>query len=164
MAMDLPRIFGRQADRDDMIALAKGAHAEMLRLCSTLEDVADSLPRGYDRVKCLRLASELVPLVRAIHRFEEETLFPAYIEAMRMQDRDSGSIARLLSEHVEDECFAGELTEALLDLGRGGPPPNPEALGFMLRGFFESKRRHIAFEREHVVPLVSEHQARVGTI
>jgi hypothetical protein len=61
-------------------------------------------------------------------------------------------VERLRAEHIEDECFAGELTEALLVLGRDGSVDNPEALGFMLRGFFEAQRRHVAFEREHVLP------------
>lgn len=71
-----------------------------------------------------------------------------------MGGKGRGSLDRLLAEHVEDECFAGELTEALLLLGRNGSADNPEALGFMLRGFFEARRRHVAFEREHVLPQI----------
>lgn len=137
-------------------ALAAHAHAEMLRLCTQLEDVADSLPANIDRMACLTIASEIEPLVRGIHRFEEEALFPAYAAVLKAEGRDLGSVDRLMSEHVEDECFAAELAEALFDLGRGGTVDNPEALGFMLRGFFESKRRHVAFEREHVLPMVAK--------
>lgn len=36
----------------------------------------------------------------------------------------------------------------------GDRPYNAEAIGFMLRGFFEGLRRHIAFEREHVLPMI----------
>ncbi len=128
------------------------AHVEMLRLCGLLEEVADSLPASIDRRKCLMIACELEPLVRGIHRFEEETLFPAYRRVLEEQGKGRDSVERLLSEHVQDECFAGELTEALLLLGHDGMVENPEALGFMLRGFFEAKRRHVAFEREHVLP------------
>lgn len=137
-----------------MLALAARAHGEMLRLCDLLEEVADSLPSSVDPVKCMMIASELEPLIRGIHRFEEEALFPAYGAALAARGRDALSVERLMSEHVEDECFAGELTESLLELGRGGVPSNPEALGFMLRGFFEGKRRHVAFEREHVLPMI----------
>ena len=37
-------------------------------------------------------------------------------------------------------------------------PANPaaETLGYMLRGFFEGLRRHIAFEEEHLVPLLAK--------
>ncbi|MCK9552430.1 hemerythrin domain-containing protein [Aquamicrobium lusatiense] len=138
--------------QESMIAIVELAHAQMLRLCGLLEEVADSLPASVDRRKCLMIACELEPLVRGIHRFEEETLLPAYERALEQRGRGRGSLERLLAEHVEDECFAGELSEALLLLGRDGSVDNPEALGFMLRGFFEGQRRHVAFEREHVLP------------
>jgi hemerythrin-like domain-containing protein len=137
-----------------LVALAASAHEEMLRLCALLEEVADGLPDRCERMTCLMVASQLEPLMRGVHRFEEEALFPAYSGALKEAGRGLNSLERLMSEHVEDECFAAELTEALLELGRGGRPDNPEALGFMLRGFFESKRRHIAFEREHVLPMI----------
>lgn len=143
-----------EPNRDGLVALVGQAHAQMLRLCGVLEDIADSLPANADRTKCMLIASELEPMVRGIHRLEEEALFPAYAAALQKRGRDLTSVERLMSEHVEDECFAAELTEALLDLARGAVPLNPEALGFMLRGFFEAKRRHIAFEREHVLPMV----------
>jgi hypothetical protein len=47
------------------------------------------------------------------------------------------------------------LTEILLEIGHGGAVENPEALGFMLRAFFETIRRHVAFEREHVIPTIA---------
>ncbi|WAP67178.1 hemerythrin domain-containing protein [Jiella pelagia] len=42
----------------------------------------------------------------------------------------------------------------------GRADPVAEALGYMLRGFFEGLRRHIAFEEEHLVPLLVEIGAR----
>jgi hypothetical protein len=39
----------------------------------------------------------------------------------------------LRAGHVEDECFAGEVTEILLAIGRGETVENAEAVGFMLR-------------------------------
>lgn len=140
---------------EGMLSLATRAHEEMLRLCDRLEEIADSLPYNVDRVRCMMIASELEPFVRGVHRFEEEALFPSYRLALLAHGRDAVSVERLMAEHVEDECFAGELTESLLELGRGGAPRNAEALGFMLRGFFEGKRRHVAFEREHVLPMIA---------
>lgn len=125
------------------------AHIVLLRICAGLEQVADSLPGDIDRRICMMLACELEPLMRGLHRFEEEALFPAF---QQVQGPVSQSLDRLRAEHVEDECFAGEIAEALLALGQGGKADNPEALGFMLRGFFEGQRRHIAFEREHILP------------
>lgn len=137
---------------DSPVATMRRVHADKLRLCDALEAIADALPDAIDRVHCLSVASELVPMLRAAHRFEECYIFPLYAKA-RGDDAEAPSLARLKAEHVEDECFADEITETLLAIGRGGPIGNAEATGFMLRGFFEMQRRHIAFEREHILPL-----------
>lgn len=138
---------------DSPAAAMRRVHVDKLRLCDALEAIADALPDAIDRVHCLSVASELVPMLRAAHRFEECHIFPLYAKA-RGDEAEAPSIARLKAEHVEDECFADEITETLLAIGRGGPIGNAEATGFMLRGFFEMQRRHIAFEREHILPLV----------
>jgi len=133
-------------------AVMKRAHGEKLRLCDALEMIADALPAA-DRLKCIGAANAIVPLLRSIHQYEETIIFPAY-EAASGGNANLASIRRLRAEHVEDECFAGELTEILLAIGHGETVDNAEAVGFMLRGFFESLRRHIAFEREHVLPMI----------
>ena len=129
------------------------AHRRKLDLCAALEDIADSLPGPVDVLKCLCVANSLVPLLRDIHRIEETVVFPTF-EA-RQGNGAARSTQRLRAEHVEDEAFAYELTEVLLTIGHGAAIPNPEAVGFMLRGFFETIRRHVAFEREHILPVIS---------
>ena len=124
-------------------------HTAKLAICDMLEAIADSLPGGVDRHRCLVAAATLLPTLREAHAYEETTIFPAF---GRREDR-ARSVRRLCAEHVEDESLAEELTEALLHVGHGGMIGNPEALGFMLRALFEAMRRHIAFEREHVVPI-----------
>lgn len=131
------------------------AHHGKLEICDRIEAIADALP-SVDRVLCLQVANELVPLLREAHRYEEEEVFPIF-------EKSGGpaltarlaSVRRLKAEHVEDECAAQDLTDILMEIGHGGPIANPEALGFMLRAFFDTLRRHIAFEREHVVPMVA---------
>lgn len=134
-------------------AVMRRAHDEKLRLCDALETIADALP-GVDRLTCLRTANAIVPLLRSIHQYEETIIFPAYEEAVVGSNANLASTRRLRAEHVEDECFAGEVTEILLAIGHGKTVENPEAVGFMLRGLFENLRRHIAFEREHVLPMI----------
>lgn len=134
------------------------AHSRKLALCDALERLADSLPLALDRLVVLNLASELVPLLRESHRHEEDAVFPAFEAGGANAIARANSIQRLKAEHVEDECAAQDLTDVLLAIGHGGAPENPEALGFMLRAFFETLRRHIAFEREHVLPaLIGAH-------
>lgn len=122
-------------------------HEEKLALCAALEGVADDLPAQVDRLRCLTIASNLVPLLRACHRLEEEVVFPAFLA----QRDEAAVIDRLKAEHLEDDCAADDLTEMLLAIGHGEAITNPEALGYMLRAFFEATRRHIAFERDHIL-------------
>ncbi|WP_246671978.1 MULTISPECIES: hemerythrin domain-containing protein [unclassified Mesorhizobium] len=124
------------------------AHVQKLALCHILEGIADDLPSRVDRLQCLAVAADLLPLLRECHRFEEEVVFPAFAR----QTGEEDTVARLKLEHLEDESAAADLSEALLAHGHGRPIENPEAFGYMLRAFFESMRRHIAFERDHVLP------------
>jgi len=134
-------------------AVMKRGHREKLQLCDALEKIADGLP-GVDRLKCLGTANAIIPLLRDIHQYEETIIFPAYEAAISCGEANLASTRRLRAEHVEDEGFAAEVTEVLLAIGHGRTIENAEAVGFMLRGFFEGLRRHIAFEREHVLPKI----------
>ncbi len=140
----------RQSSQDIMMSWIRQAHEEQLALCIELEEIADSLPAGTNRQKCIYAAKALCPLIRSIHQYEENVLFPH----LSQQHANSGpmlaTLSRLKFEHFEDEGYAEELTEALLRLG-SGEPVNVEAVGYMLRGFFEGVRRHIAFEKAHLL-------------
>lgn len=128
------------------MAVVHGAKAE---LCDQLEMLADSLPHRVDRLACLVVAGRLVPIIRQAHHFEEEVLFP--VVQLQPPGEPSPTILRLKAEHLHDEYSAEDITEELLRIGHGGEIANPEALGFMLRAFFENVRRHLAAEREHLL-------------
>ncbi|BAB52713.1 hypothetical protein BFX40_11190 [Mesorhizobium sp. SEMIA 3007] len=146
--------FSRQAGTEAIPGeVMKLAHREKLELCFSLESIADALP-NVDRLKCLGTAKKIVPLLRDIHGFEERVIFPAYEAHLTPAEAKLASTSRLRIEHLEDQCFAGEVAETLLAIGHGDPIESAEAVGFMLRGFFEGLRRHIAFEREHVLPRI----------
>ena len=134
-------------------------HAEKLLLCDRLEAIADAIPHRVDRLQCLVVASRLVPLLRESHSYEEEVVFPAFEKAVSKGSAGNASILRLKAEHIYDESSAQDLTAMLLKIGHGAEVENPEALGFMLRAFFDMVRRHIAFEREHVLPLAIHNYA-----
>lgn len=74
--------------------------------------------------------------------------------AARMPDVPS-ALERLRFEHYADLCFAEEIHDGLLAFGRGEDLMTADAIGYMLRGFFESVRRHVAFEKEILVPLLA---------
>ena len=131
-------------------------HDRQARLCDILEQIADGLPADVDRRRCLEAATALRYDLPLHHLDEEKGLFPL----LRKHAAQSGKLtvitARLSSEHSADESFAEELTEALEALSATGSTRNPEALGYMLRGFFESYRRHILWETEILLPLARQ--------
>ena len=141
------------AHGEDPIAALRKAHKDQLLLCDRLEEIADSLPDGINRQKCMYAARALGPMIRGVHRFEEDVVFPMIAERRGSDEKIDTTLNRLRFEHCEDECFAEELTEALHALGSGESNVNIEAIGYMLRGFFEAMRRHIAFESEMLLPM-----------
>lgn len=135
------------------LAVMMSSQNEQLALCRELEDIADSLPGSVNRQKCIFAAQALGALMKRSHAYEEEIFFP-WLEGQRQADSSLAAILeRLKFEHFEDECFAEELAEVLMKLGRGDAV-NMEAAGYMFRGFFEARRRHIAFERDHLLSYI----------
>jgi hypothetical protein len=126
------------------------SHRRILEMCDALEAIADDLPSRVDRLRCLTLASNLMPHLREAWRFEEEAVFPAFARIAGAEH----VVARLRAEHFEDGCAAEDLTEALLAHGHGRPIESAEAFGYMLRALFGSMRRHVAFEHDHVMPAI----------
>ena len=154
-----PRTAGRHRDAgevEQMLARLDDHLRGQHDLCRRLETIADALPDGLDRHETLRLAGCTLPLVRRAHDFEELVLFPL----LRIQDGEDSALMhtldRLQLEHWEDECYAEELSEALACFVQGRDECRAETLGYMLRGFFEGMRRHLAFESEHLVPLARD--------
>jgi hemerythrin-like domain-containing protein len=136
------------------IKLLERAHLDQLALCKALESIADSLPDGLDGRVCAEAARSLGPVTTRAHALEEEILFPVLVQSDLMHFDFGPTIERLRLEHYEDECFAEELRDVLVSCAQSDPPQSAEAMGYMLRGFFESIRRHIAFERELLESIV----------
>lgn len=139
-------------DGNPIIAMER-AHDGQLELCRALEAIADSLPGKVDRQRCILAARALWPQVRGVHSFEENIVFPRLERILANADGISHTLERLRHQHRQDEGEAEELTDLLFRLGAGDKGVDMEAASAMLRGFLESMRSHIAFEREHVVAL-----------
>lgn len=130
--------------------------AVQLHLCSQLEEIADELPENIDHQRLLVVARSILPTVKKAHEFEETRVFP-HIQAEAIGcEGISTSLERLKFEHWEDESFAEELCDGLIKFVTKEADPSPDTLGYMLRGFFEGLRRHIAFEMEHILPLLRQ--------
>lgn len=126
-------------------------HALQLELCDALEHIADGLPDCVDRRLAHSAATVLDNGLALYVRFEDEQLFP------RLRSRGGhaldGALVQLEGEHVRDQALALEIAEQLDTLCAQGACRNPEMLGYMLRGFFDGRRRHIAWENTVVISI-----------
>ena len=129
-------------------------HRRQQSMCSRLETIADGLPLKIDRQECLVLARDIYPTVKAAHSFEENVLFPHLQRHSETTALEEG-LERLRFEHWEDEAYAEEISDTLGRIGRGGPVIDAEKISWMLRGFFDGVRRHMAFEAEHLLPMLT---------
>jgi hemerythrin-like domain-containing protein len=148
--VDLPRPMSRA---DLRITLDRNFKSQ-LSLCALLENIADSLPNNVSRNNCLLAARNIEPIVQSAHAFEEQYLFPLLLADKQKQEKLKPVLARLHAEHCEDESYSNEVIDALEELA-ADQLANIDKLSYMLRGFFEGLRRHIAFEQEHLLPLLN---------
>lgn len=131
------------------------SHEAQLDLCQVLERIADELPDEADPVLCRQAAASVYSLMEDGSRSYREELAPemATNGGRHLVDFTT-MIARLLRENREDLDHAEELQEVLGNLAKGERQTvSSEALGYMLRGFFEARRRRIALERELLAAL-----------
>ena len=141
---------------EELLDLFMRARDEQLALCKTLEEIADSLPDSVDRQACIQTAKAIGPLIDRAHRMEEDLLFPVLEEKVSVVFDLRATLERLRIEHTGDEFFAEELVEVLMSYGAGNPVQSAETTGYMLRGFFETLKRHIAFEQELLLPIIHD--------
>ena len=143
---------GSDADRLDPIAVLEADHELELRLCDLLEAVADGLPHEVDTERARLVANVLRGGLAAHIELEEQVLFPK-LRARNAEDSVFLTMIRQLeSEHEGDDAFAIEIADELERLADARKPRNAEMLGYMLRGFFTAKRRHVYWENVTVLP------------
>lgn len=135
----------------DPILTLEADHAAKLELCALLELIADGLPHTAEA----SLAGACVPVLRkglAAHLFLEECVLFPLMRRRRLGDAETEVVLQQLEqEHSSDEWFANEIAEELEGLCSVQQPRNPEMLGYMLRGFFVSVRRHVGWENATVL-------------
>ena len=125
------------------------AFNSQIGLCDELEQLADALPK-CDRQQCLRVARLIRPLVTQSHKVEKAIVFPQLVARLA---EGSALVEAIRIDHLEDEYFADEVADHLLLMGLGHAGLEPEAVGYMLRAFFDSVRRRIRHEQALLGPL-----------
>lgn len=137
----------------NLVKTLVGHFDQQQMLCAKLESIADSLPTLLDPASALETSQKMVSLLKHIHNFEEKNLFPLLLKHATSFEFIEETIQRLKNEHLGDEDFSEDVSAALLTYITQRNRPQAESLSWMLRGVFENIRRHVAFEREHILPL-----------
>ena len=133
--------------------LIERQHAGQESLCEVLEEIADSLPGKIDAALMAKAVAGLSKDLPLLQRDMNEGLFPLLHAHCQPEDRIDDILQRLQMEKATDLSFASEIMEALGAMAGGAPVKNPNTLGYMLRGFFESYSRHLHWERTVILPI-----------
>jgi Hemerythrin HHE cation binding domain len=132
---------GPRDSRD--VAAVSGVHAEILNACDRLESICDSLPHAFSRVDCLEMSAWLDQAFPELIEQEEGSLVRMTPPLAAEWDEAARTWRR---HHKTDVTYAGELAEALEEFARRDQPGAVDTLSYMMRGFFEAVRRHVAYE------------------
>lgn len=123
-----------------------------LALCRALEDIADRLPalppgRARKAASALRRAA----VAPEFEKLREVLAGSVPACAMTGDASLSNALKLIAAEERDDADRAQELSEALDEAAQGRRVANPDALGYLLRSYFEARRRHLAWRGEAVL-------------
>lgn len=147
-------------DTADALAIIFRGRTKQRIICDDLELIADQLGGSVNRQLC-SLALDKLNHHFELYQKDEEALY----EILRIGDSDDQLVARsieqALSDHRRHVDYVLEVAEPLNDICLGQEIENPEALGYLLRCFFESLRWHMEWEDATLLgsrlpPLTSE--------
>lgn len=128
-------------------------HLQEQTLCDQLERIADDLLEPIDPFLATASVVGLRQCTRRHLLLEEGYLYPVLTKRLQRGELEEDLLIQIRLEHASDECLAYDTADQLEEALRRGRAANPEMLGYMLHGFFECRRRHIAWEDAVVMPL-----------
>ena len=148
------RPFGQAVDGGAYgpIDLLEQEHAQILNACAAFERVADGLPDEAD-FDLARSAADML-LHRLPGHYDDETavLFPCLSARVGTGHLITSVLEELSKQRQQDADMLNEITDVLHSEVKGKRARNPAMLGYMLRNYFNSERRQIAWERKIVLP------------
>ena len=131
----------------------RDAYVVQLELCDALEEIADALPQRPCNGAVQRIISKLDgDLARQIAAAEQQ-LF-ATLEQPNNKSDLNRIIQKLKIERSSDEDLAGELLASFEAILQYQKIQDSESFGYMLRGYFESKRRQLGWMTDVVLPMI----------
>ena len=147
-----PQDLMRGVDAPPFEKLAQSAQAVAV-LCDLLETICDGLP-GLSVGACRQAARLCETQVTRHLRELNQVLIPLVRDRITDTPEFGGFLNRLQSNLVEDDVKLDEVVDILNSFStRDGERPSMDALGYVLRGFFETLRRQLNWENEVLLPL-----------
>jgi hemerythrin-like domain-containing protein len=137
----------------DPIGIVAEEHALQRELCDVLEALADDLPKPPDPALVLISLDLLEQSLPSHIRFEEDAFFPLLRARLSQTDVLLHVLNCLGDEHDRELGAIAEVADALRSVLESGVSGRAEMLGYLLRGFFEGQRRHMAWEDKVVLPV-----------
>ncbi|MDR9808471.1 hypothetical protein [Rhizobium hidalgonense] len=127
----------------------EACYGQLIAWCDLLEAIADFLPCHVDERLCDTITNGLVPLLRTTHWLEEQVV-STHLGLIMDDDELAEAADRRRTSRLWDADAAQEVVDALCELKAGRCHLSWDAVGYLLRSFFCSMRRHIKAEREIV--------------
>jgi hemerythrin-like domain-containing protein len=140
---------------EGLLACIEKEHRAERNLCDMLEKIADNLLEPLDTELARTGVVSLRTCLKRHVLLEEKYFYPVLTERLCPGDLAENLLDHIRYEHTTDESLAHDTADQLEQALMRGRASNPEMLGYMLRGFFECRRRHIAWEDAVVLPLAS---------
>lgn len=131
----------------DASAELEACYGQLIAWCDFLEAIADCLPYRVDERLCETIIRGLVPLLRKTHGLEEQVI-SSRLDLIMSGDELAEATDRRRTGRQYDVAAAQEVVDTLLDLNTERCYLSWDAIGYLLRSFFVSVRRHVKAERE----------------
>ncbi|MGV4796997.1 hypothetical protein [Rhizobium sp. F40D2] len=139
----------------DALAELEACYGQLFAWCDRLEEIADCLPHRVDERLCETIISGLVPLLRTTHRLEEQVI-SSRLDLIMSGDELAEATGRRRTGRQYDADAAQEVVDTLLDLNTERCYLSWDAIGYLLRSFFISIRRHVKAEGEILGQILKE--------
>lgn len=126
------------------------------RVCAALETIADGLPGSSSQERTARVLAFLDKAFARHVFIYEKCLFPMIRSLEEKNEPVELVLQELEFEHSADQGLIVEIASAFLGRNERDGRLNTEMLGYLLRAFFENCRRHCAWERNIVQPIIRQ--------
>ncbi len=145
---------GAQPLGEAFLALLERDQMRLLRLCAALETIADGLPGARHLRKTAKVLAFLDKAFARHVFLHEKCLFPLVRSLVAEKKGQVEHVLRQLEfEHAADRGLVVEIASAFMGSREERAEPEAQSLGYLLRAFFESYRRHCVWERTILYPV-----------